>query len=211
MAGEQAASLHPPTRGSACPGTLPRSATARAHGRLVAGVRRRQRRPTTRTAPHDRRRLHVALDDGRADVEWLTLGATDADPRPCAPARVATLLTGKELAASGWWWRPHVAVAPDRPHAAVQVTLRAPKPAASVTVHDCRLGLAAQLETALGHWLGAPLDTLDVHYAFPDETLPVGSALMHYLLQAVIGHRRTTPTATLRATSTTAPRRSLRP
>ena len=181
------------------PRTLPRSATARAHGRLVAvGAAAAATTSNDATAaPHDRRRLHVALGfDGRADVEWLTLGA-DADLRPCATARVATLLTGKELAASGWWWRPHVAVAPDRPHAAVQVTLRAPKPAASVTVHDCRLGLAAQLETALGHWLGAPLDTLDVHYAFPDETLPVGSALMHYLLQAVVGHRRTTPTATL--------------
>lgn len=178
------------------PRTLPKATTACAHRRLVAvGAEM-----GASGCP-----LRVVLGfDGRADVSLLALEAPTLTGTaaacahtPCAPMSICTLLTGKELVTSAWWWRPHVSISPTSVHAAVSVTLRAPKPAASVTFHDCRMGLATQLETALGHWLGAPLDTLDVHYTFPDETLPVDSALMQYLLQAVVGHQRTIPTATL--------------
>lgn len=173
------------------PCAFPRSATAVAHARVVAVA--------AAPAAAEGDALQVVLGcDGRADVYTMTLSSTGAGTGARArPTRVRTCLTGKELLASAWWWRPHVRTTGG--HAAVTVTLRAPKPAASVTVHDCRLGVgvADQLETALVRWLGAPLDTLDVHYAFPDETLPAGSALMQYVLRTVVGHARTTPSATL--------------
>lgn len=183
------------------PRTLPQSSTLRPHKRLVAmGAV-----CTNAVSGTQASCMNIALGfDGRAELEWLSLtsgsSASASSQRirrhMCRPSPVSSLLTGKELTERGWWWRPHVQFSHRSHHAAVQVTLRGPKLATAVTVHDCRLGLAAQMETTLSHWLGAPLDTIDVHYVFSHESLPFGTALMQYLLQTVVGHHRTTPSTT---------------
>ena len=181
------------------PRTLPQSSTLRPHKRLVAmGAVCSHAVSGARASG-----MNIALGfDGRAELEWLSLapGSSAASSRDgrrmCRPAPVSSLLTGKDLAERGWWWRPHVQCAHHACHTAVQVTLRGPKRAAAVTIDDCRLGLAAQMEATLSQWLGAPLDTLDIHYVLSHESLPFGTVLMQYLLQTVVGHHRTSPSTT---------------